>query len=384
MQILGCDLDTNRRRTSVKWQAFDPDVLPLWVAEMDALLAPAVVAEVQDLLRRGDTGYPWPQPYLEAFRDFADDLWGWQVDTAAMRVTADVMVGMEELSRILLPAGGRVIIDDPVYDAFALHIESVRREVIRVPLRPDGRLDLVALECAFADAARAGVPCVYWLCNPHNPTGTVPTHSELTRLADLAGSHAVVVLSDEIHAPLCVDHDDFVPYLSVDPRAFTATSPSKSFSLAGLKAGLVIAGPDAAGQLAQLHPVISYAASHVAVRAHTAALSQGRPWLAQVRDEIDANRTLLRSLLAARLPQVRWSEPRATYLAWLDVRGLELGARPAHTLAEQARVALSEGTNYGPAGRGYVRLNLATSPEIITAAVGRIADYVEQRDGVRD
>ncbi|MCA1780918.1 MAG: MalY/PatB family protein [Dermatophilaceae bacterium] len=377
MRILGADLATNRRRTSVKWQAFGPDVLPLWVAEMDALLAPAIVDEVQDLIARGDTGYAWPAPYIEAFTGFAQDLWGWSVDHALVRVVTDVMVGMEEITRVLLPRDGRVIIDDPVYDAFPLHVASVRREVVRVPLDVDHRLDLDALKAAFEGAEHEGVPAVYWLCNPQNPTGSVPTRGELTALAGIAARHGVRVLSDEIHAPLCVDHADFVPYLTVDPRGVTATSPSKSFSLAGLKAGLVVAGADATADLAQLHPVTSYAASHVAVRAHAAAYRHGRPWLEQVRQEIAENRRLLTALLGARLPNVGWREPRATYLAWLDVGRLDLGTRPAHTLRKQAGVALSEGTSYGPAGLGHVRLNLATSPQIVTEAIERIAALVD-------
>lgn len=377
MRILGADLETNRRRTSVKWQAFPPDVLPLWVAEMDATLAPPVVAEVVDLIQRGDTGYPWPTPYIEAFVDFAADLWHWGVPQTHVRTVTDVMVGMEELTRILLPDGGQVIIDDPVYDAFPLHIENIRREVVRVPLSHEGRLNHDALEAAFAAAQGEGRPAVYWLCNPQNPTGTVPTRAELTGLADLSHRYGVRVVSDEIHAPLCDNHDDFVPYLTVDPRGLTGASPSKAFSLAGLKAGLVIAGDDATADLTQLHPVVSYASSHVAVRAHTAAYREGRPWLDQVRSEILENRELLRSLLAEKLPRVGWRQPHATYLAWLDVRELGLGTRPAHTLAKRAQVAVSEGANYGPSGKSFVRMNLATSPEIITEAVDRIEHLVD-------
>lgn len=377
MRILGADLDINRRRTSVKWQAFPPDVLPLWVAEMDAKLAPPVAAEVIDLIERGDTGYPWPAPYIEAFVDFAAELWHWSVAPHHVRSVTDVMVGIEELTRILLPGGGRVIIDDPVYDAFPLHIESIRRETARVPLTIEGRLDLGALEAAFATARRAGLPTVYWLCNPQNPTGTVPTLAELSALAELANRFGVRIISDEIHAPLCDLHSDFVPYLTVDSRGLTATSPSKAFSLAGLKSGLVIAGDEATQDLMELHPVVSYAASHVAVRAHTVAYREGGPWLEQVRTEIIENRELLRSLLAEKLPRVGWRAPSATYLAWLDIRELGLGSRPAHTLVKRAKVALGEGASYGPAGESFVRMNLATSPAIITEAVERIDNLVD-------
>ena len=377
MRILGADLETNRHRTSVKWRAFPEDVLPLWVAEMDASIAPAVKAEVIDLIERGDTGYPWPDEYVEAFADFAGDRWHWSVEPGQVRTVADVMVGVEEMTRILLPGGGRVIFDDPVYDAFALHADSIRREYARVPLSPEGRLDLDRLGAAFAEARQDGGPAVYWLCNPQNPTGAVPTKAELTDLAALAEKHDVRVISDEIHAPLVDVDSDFVPYLTVDPRGITATSPSKAFSLAGLKAGLVIAGDEATDVLSELHPVVSYAASHIAVRAHTVAYREGRDWLEQVRTEIQENRRLLRRLLADKLPEIVWLEPQATYLAWLDVSRLRLGSRPAHTLAKKAKVALSEGTSYGPAGEGYVRMNLATSPEIITEAVERIDTLVD-------
>ena len=381
MRILGADLDTNRRRTSVKWRAYPPDVLPLWVAEMDAVLAPPVVAEVVDLIERGDTGYVWPDPYIESFAGFARSAWGWGVDPAHVRVVTDVMVGMEELTRICLPRGGRVIVDDPVYDAFALHAAAIHRELHRVPLTSDHRLDLQALDAAFDAASRDGVPAVYWLCNPQNPTGTVPSRAELEALGEISRRRGVRVLSDEIHAPLCVDTASFVPYGSVDPAALTATSPSKAFNLAGLKAGLVIAGPAARDVLDQLHPVASYAASHVAVRAHTAAYTSGGPWLDQVRSELEENRDLLRRLLRQQLPGVDWHRPEATYLAWLDVSALGLGGRPAHTLLRTARVALSEGTNYGPAGTGHVRLNLATAPDVITEALSRIAAAVAAGGG---
>ena len=376
MRILGADLATNQRRTSVKWRAFPADVLPLWVAEMDATLPPAVVAEVQDLMERGDTGYAWPAEYVEAFSSFAADLWHWDVDAPEIRTVADVMVGMEEMTRILLPEGGRVIIDDPVYDAFPLHIANIRREVVRVPLTAEGRLDLEQLEQAFDQARVGDAPAVYWLCNPQNPTGSVPTKPELAALAELAHRSGVRVLSDEIHAPLVDVPTDFVPYLSVDPRGITATSPSKSFNLAGLKAGLVIAGEDASDVLSALHPVVSYAASHVAVRAHTVAYRDGRAWLEQVRGEIQENRALLAELLPEHLPKAQWRQPTATYLAWINLTHHRLGSRPARTLAKRARVALGEGSTYGPAGQGYVRMNLATSPQIIRAAISRIADLV--------
>ena len=173
---------------------------------------------------------------------------------------------------------------------------------------------------------------MYWLCNPQNPTGTVPTKNELAALADLSHRTGVRVISDEIHAPLVDVHTDFVPYLTVDPRGIAATSPTKSFNLAGLKAGLVIAGEDASGVLSALHPVVSYAASHVAVRAHTVAYREGRSAGAGAwRDPRPGT-----ARRAAREHRPQPAAGRSTYLAWINLTHLRLG--PAgRTLASGPR-----------------------------------------------
>jgi len=142
----------------------------------------------------------------------------------------------------------------------------------------------------------------------------------------------------------------------------------------GLKSALVLAGAQAADDLARLHEVHTHGSSHIGAIAHVAALDDGRQWLAQLLLELDANRTLLARLLGEHLPAIRWRAPDATYLAWLDCRDLGLGDDPSSVFLRRGRVALGSGPQYGPqSGRGFVRLNLATSPEIIEDAVGRMS-----------
>ena len=143
---------------------------------------------------------------------------------------------------------------------------------------------------------------------------------------------------------------------------------------AGLKSPLVRGGARAAEDWARLHEVHTHGSSHIGAIAHVAALDDGRQWLAQLVSELDANRTLLARLLAEHLPAIRWQAPDATYLAWLDCGDLGLGDDPSSVFLRQGRVALGSGPQYGPqTGRGFVRLNLATSPEIIEDAVRRMA-----------
>ncbi|WP_392542155.1 MalY/PatB family protein [Oryzobacter telluris] len=372
------EAELRRDRTSVKWSAYPSDVLPVWVAEMDAAPCPAVVEVVADAVRRGDTGYGWAPRYTAAVGRYAADAWGWEVEPGLTQVVADVMIGAAELLRLLTDEGGPVVVSPPVYDSFFGFVDAIGRRRVDAPLSAEGRLDAAALEEAFRSATASGERAAYLLCNPQNPTGVVHSPTELATLAALAQEYGVRVVADEIHAPLVYPGGpaSFTPYLTVagTERAFSVFSPSKGWNLAGLKSALVIAGSGAREDLAGLHEVHTHGSSHLGTMAHVAALDDGREWLAQLVDELAANRALLGRLLEEHLPGVRWRVPEATYLAWLDCRELGLGDDPARVFRERGRVALSSGPSYGrEAGRGFARLNFATSPGVLEDAVRRMA-----------
>jgi cysteine-S-conjugate beta-lyase len=234
---------------------------------------------------------------------------------------------------------------------------------------------------------------VLLLSNPHNPTGVAHTRAELEAVAEAAARHQVRVISDEIHGPLVLPGAQFTPYLSVEGAddAFVLISASKAWNLAGLKAGLLIAGPDAAADLHRLPEEVSHGPSHLGVIAHTAAFRHGHPWLTSLLAGLAGHRDLLGELLAAYLPQVRYRPPEATYLAWLDCRAFALHdpdaatgdhvvsdlAGPARMFLDRARVALSSGHVFGLGGAGFVRLNFATSAAILREAVQRMGDAAQ-------
>lgn len=198
---------------------------------------------------------------------------------------------------------------------------------------------------------------------------------ELSAVAALADRYGVRVVADEIHAPVVSLDTGFVPYLSVPgaEAGLSLMSASKAWNLAGLKAALALAGPAAADDLARIPEEVSHGPSHLGIIAHTAALRDGGDWLDAVLRGLDDNRRLLDGLLAERLPAVRYRPAAGTYLAWLDCRPLGLGDDPAAVFLARGRVALSPGAGFGTGGAGHVRLNLATSPELLTEAVRRMA-----------
>ena len=208
-------LDQLRRRTSAKWRAYPPDVLPLWVAEMDVPLAPSVVEAVTETLEQADTGYPHGTAYAEAVADFAQSRWGWTVNVEATTVVADVMRGIVEVLRLTTSPGDAVVVNSPVYPPFYDFIRYADRRVVEAPLGRDLRIDMTVLEETFRELAAVGTTAAYLLCSPHNPTGTVHTPEELLAANALAREYGVQVVVDEVHGPLVYPEAEHTPFLSL-------------------------------------------------------------------------------------------------------------------------------------------------------------------------
>ncbi|GAA2742334.1 aminotransferase class I/II-fold pyridoxal phosphate-dependent enzyme [Terrabacter aerolatus] len=378
--ILGVALaDLRRDRTSVKWGVHGPDVIPMWIAEMDCAPCPAVVEAVTAAVTRGDTGYALTSEYAAEVASFAEAEWSWGFDPRTTTRVSDVLTGVTHLLGLFTDVGGPVVVSPPVYNAFYEVIEACGRRVVEAPLGRDLRLDLAGLAEVFARETAEGARTAYLLSNPHNPTGTVHTAAELEGLSRVADEHGVRVVSDEIHGPLVLPGSTFTPYLTVagTERGVTVTSASKAWNLAGLKAAIVVPGDAAVDDVRRLHPYVTFGASHLGVIAQTAAYRDGRDWLRRLVGELDANRQLLTEFVADQLPGARLVVPEATYLAWLDLGGLGLGDDPAGEVLRRARVALSPGPIFGSGGRQHARVNYATSPEILREAVGRIAGILD-------
>jgi cysteine-S-conjugate beta-lyase len=293
---------------------------------------------------------------------------------------ADVGVGAVELLRVLTRPGDRVVISPPVYPPFFSWIPEAGAQVVEVPLAStdDGwRLDLPALERAFADR-----PAVYLLCSPHSPVGRVHSPDELAALVELARRYDVVLLSDEIHAPLVLPGATFTPLLTV-PGAGEVTiallSASKAFNLAGLKCAAVVSASPRMAEVVERLPVdLRWRVGHFGVLATVAGFTEGGEWLDRLILTLDRRRAQLRQLLTERLPAVRWTPPEATYLAWLDCRTAGPGDAARDACLEHGRVAFEPGSRFGMPGDGHLRLNFGTSAEILGEAIGRMARALAQ------
>ncbi len=373
----GLSIPELRQRRSAKWTMFPPDVLPAWVAEMDFPLDDGVRAALRDSIDHDDCGYANGAGVAAAFAAFVQERFSWTLDPRGVFVIPDVLVGISEVLRTLTKPGDRIVVNSPVYPPFYRVVGEAERTIEDVPLLrgDDGTwsLDLAGLDRAFAGGATA-----YLLCSPHNPLGMVFDLTTLACIAELAKEHNVLVIADEIHAPLTMADATFVPFLPIgdyiDCDAVALASASKAWNLPGLKCAVAVAGSERMRKkLALMRPELPWSAGNLGVVASIAAFTQGTPWLDALLDYLYGNRKLLTQLIARELPGVRYIEPQASYLAWLDCTALDLGPDPVSVFLERSRVALTRGRDFGPDSSAFVRVNMGTSAAILTEIVERMA-----------
>lgn len=379
----GAELGRLRSLTSIKWSAHDPDVLPAWVADMDLPPAPAVAEAVAALARRGDFGYNFhaASRIPEAFALWQERNHGWRPDTGRMRLFCDVMQAVQTALWLHTDPGDGVVIFTPIYPPFLSSVTSTGRCIVDCPLdRAAGwRLDPQRLAAAIDDRTR-----VILLCSPHNPTGRVFDTAELEAVARVAAERDLLVISDEIWADLVHPGATFRPFATVGhdaaARTVTVSAASKAFNVAGLRCAVAHVGDRRVAEgLDALPDHLLGAVGSPGAEATLAAWTHGDAWLAATRDYLTGQRDHLAGRLAAELPEVGFTVPESTYLAWLDLRPLGLGDDPAARLLDRARVALSPGPDFGAHGAGFARLNFATSREILDEIVDRIVAAVRSR-----
>ena len=372
------ELHTHR---SEKWRGFPQDVLPLPVAEMDFPVAEPIKAILAEMVAHSDLGYLGPIPELGlGFKKFAKERWNWTVDEKQVRAATDVGVAVVEILRVFTKPADSILISSPVYHNFYTWINETQLNLIDVPFERTGDeatnpwvINWESIEKAYASGIK-----VHLLCSPHNPLGFVYTKEDLLKIVALAKKHNILIISDEIHAPLTFPGETFVPMLSLGADAESVsvcvTAASKGWNIAGLKCAIIISQNDEMNsKLANLAPAMHYRASLLGGFATAIAFADSGVWLDTVIAQLDHNRHLIKKLLAEKLPTVRYHIPQNSYLAWLDVESLNLGEDPSVTLIEKGRVAFNPGHAFGKQCNQYVRLNFATSPEIIAEAIDRIA-----------
>ena len=382
LDVKAPDLASLLLHKSEKWTGFARDVLPLPVAEMDFPVADPIKKLLHDMVDASDLGYLGNIPEMgTSFAHFAQERWNWKVDPLQVRIGTDVGVAVVEILRVIAKPGDKVLVNSPVYQNFYNWLEETGMEKVDVPFTRTGsdegsnnpwELNWPEIESAYASGIK-----VHMICSPHNPLGRIYTKEELLRFVGLAKKYNVIIISDEIHAPLTYKDSVFIPTLALGPDAesvcITVTAASKGWNIAGLKCAIIITqNEEMKEKMTHLPFALHYRASLPGAYASAIAFKEGGVWLDSVIEILNQNRYLIQDLLSTTLPSVTYHIPQNGYLAWLDLTALNLGDDPGATLIERGKVAFNSGHFYARQTSQYVRLNFATSSEIITEAIHRI------------
>jgi cysteine-S-conjugate beta-lyase len=360
---------------SIRWDKYGPEVIPLWVADMDFRPPPSVVQALQQRIEHGVFGYTYASESLKtAIVEYIQKRYDWPIDPQWLAFLPSVVTGLHLSVRNLTQEGDHILIPQPAYHHFKDSVAKLTREYSTYDmLLEDGRyiFSMSQLEALVQPNTR-----LLMICNPHNPGGTVFTADELTQLAKFAKKHELLICSDEIHADLILDADlKHVPLGSIgardddiQTRGFSLMSLNKAYNFPGIgMAWLVCPNRQLRERLTKdLNDLIPHP-QLFAYSATQAALDDGQEWLAQLLDYLRANRNLVQQRIE-HMPGLQMAHLSATYLAWIDARNL--GVKSPFTFFLKAGVALSPGEQFGDAQ--YVRLNFGTQRHILEQALDRM------------
>ena len=374
-------------RKSEKWRAFDSEILPMPFAVMDYDLAQPIKDSLISLISASDAGYLGKFPELgESLAHFAESRWNWEIEPSDIKICTDVGVGVIEVCRQVVNPGDQIMVNTPVYFNFFNWIKELRCEVYDAPLIENDRrysLDFAAIEKGYSKGVK-----VHILCNPHNPVGTVFPQSDQVKLAELAKKYGVLIAADEIHAPLAYKESGFVPFLNTSSTAkevgISFLSATKSWNIAGTKCAQIVAlHPNTKAILNKLPLAVHSRASLFGAVASAAAYRDSVEWLDAVIEELDRSRNHLSELLSNSALGIGYTPPDAGYFGWLDMRSLnseiaeKLNGDIAEVLLSKGKISVASGHLYGPSGQGFIRVNFATSREIVDDAVRRITTALQ-------
>jgi cystathionine beta-lyase len=369
-----------RRGTdSLKWQRYG-DALPLWVADMDFVSPEPVLAALHERVTHGVFGYGAPPDELtETICARMADLYDWTVTPEQIVYLPGLVSGLNVVCRAVGEPGDAVLVQTPVYPPFLSAPTNQDRRLLAAELcaeSRDGRLYYTFDDDAFAASIDPRTR-LFILCHPHNPVGRTFDAAELTRLAIICERYDLTVCSDEIHCDLLLDGRRHVPFATLSPeiaqRCITLMAPSKTFNIAGLGASFaIIQNLELRQRFKQAMRGIVPDANILGLNAALAAYRHGGDWLQELLVYLAANRDYTVDYVTRYWPGVRATVPEATYLAWLDCREAGISGKPHPFFLEQAKVALNDGADFGPGGKGFVRLNFGCPRATLTEGLERM------------
>ena len=359
------------------------DLIPLWVADMDFETPDFIVNALKERLEHPVFGYTViPEDYWQTVQKWIADRHGWETRCEWMTFIPGIVKGIGMAINALLEKDEKVIIQPPVYHPFRLIPQKNGREVVFNPLKalPDGsyEMDFENLEAVCDEKCRMLI-----LSNPHNPAGIVWPRETLERLAEFCHSRGIIVISDEIHCDMALFGNKHIPFAHVSEKAaqcsITFGAPSKTFNIAGIVSSYaIVPNPELREKFFNWLEASEMSAPHLfAPIATMAAFRHGENWRKQMLGYVEGNIEFIEDFCAQHIPQIRPIRPQASFLVWLDCRGLGLSHDELIDLfVNKAGLALNDGDMFSPGGNGFMRLNVGTSRSTLEKAMNQLFDIL--------
>ncbi|WP_066192595.1 MalY/PatB family protein [Gracilibacillus timonensis] len=379
-----------RRNTrAAKWDLIKTlygadDVLPMWVADMDFEVPPAVKDALVKRAQHGVFGYTITDSALDqTVSNWLAERHDWQIKKQDIMYSPGVITTLQMAMQTFTEKGDKVLIQTPVYPPFYDIVEKHERTLVKNQLRLNNQHYEIDFD-DFEKQLKQGVKA-FILCNPHNPVGRVWTKEELTKMVNLCKQYHVMIFSDEIHADLVFSPNKHIPTATVDNdmqgNIITCMSPTKTFNLAGLQASFVIVSDKQ--KRTELEKMFhKQGANHIntmGVTALDAAYTNGSEWLDQLLVQLQTNIDHVIEAFQER-SDVNVFQPEGTYLIWFDFRSLQLDQDQLKDfLQKEAKVGLNDGASFGEEGNGFMRMNVACPLSVVQEGTSRIIYALEAR-----
>ena len=366
-------------------RGLSPDVLPLWVADMDFRIPEEVISAIKKRADHGIFGYTEPkEDYYKTVCGWFEKRHGWSPDPHKFVITCSVVFSLCALLRAFTDRGDSVIICQPVYYPFEESIVKNGRKLVVSELKNDGGYYTVDFE-DFEKKIVENKVKVFILCNPHNPVGRVWTRDELLKMGDICLKHGVFVISDEIHSDFVFGANRHTVFASLKEEfannCAVCSAPTKTFNIAGLHAAHTYISCDERREkfLKELDGQGYSQPNIMGTVACKACYDYGESWLESLKVYLAENIAFVREYIAANLPQITLREPEGTYLVWLDCRRLGLDDKQLTGLVQsEAKLWLDDGYIFGKGGSGFQRINTACPRSVLKTALKRLKNAVER------
>ena len=360
------------------------DVIPLWIADMDFRTAQPIIDAIKKRADQGIFGYTYrPDAYFQTIADWQQERNGYMPDLSKMAFSSGVVPAMRMFLNLFTKPGDKILIQQPVYHPFEDIVRNTGRTlVVNELVRDENGFYTMDLE-DFEKKLASGVKYVIF-CNPHNPVGRVWTKAELLRMGGICAEYGAGILSDEIHSDLMLGDSKHTVMASVSPEISAVTTtfiaPSKTFNLAGLQSSTIIFNTlgrkDA--YVAELKQMDIARNNCFSLVASMAAYTEGAEWLSQLLPYIRENMRFIQAYCSQYIPVLKPNDPQATYLNWIDARGLGLSDDELKRfMVEKAGVAMNSGADFGQGGSGFLRMNAACPRITLEKALKRIQAAID-------